>query len=102
LTRWKRDGQFTFAAQEASEPDQRLEQMPPNLSSVDSPTSGSIWQVRVEEGQQVQAGDTLLVMESMKMEVEVDAPKAGVVNKLLHQSGVAVEAGQTLVWLAEN
>ena len=41
--------------------------------------SGSVWKVLVHAGEQVKAGDTLLIIESMKMEIPVEAPQDGTV-----------------------
>jgi predicted deacylase len=49
---------------------------------VRSEITGNVWQVHVEVGATVAAGDILLVMESMKMEISVEAPVAGVVAEV--------------------
>lgn len=56
---------------------------------VASEVAGTVWKLEVGEGDRVAAGDVLLVLESMKMEVPVEAPVAGSVVRLL----VAVEDG---------
>ena len=65
-------------------------------SFVASPLAGSVWSVRVETGQRVEAGDVLFVVESMKAEFEVTAPTSGVVGEVLVRKGQAVRAGQAL------
>ncbi len=60
---------------------------------------GSVWQLKVEPGQRVAAGDTLLVVESMKMEIAVVAEHAGTVNRVLCKPGAHVAPGQTLLVL---
>lgn len=55
--------------------------------------------VRVTEGERVQGGQVLLVMEAMKMEIRLTAPHDGVVKRLYAQKGQVVERGQTLVEL---
>ena len=56
-----------------------------------------MWSVLVQAGDTVQAGQTLVVVESMKMEVSVQAPSAGRVARLLCAEGQTVGAGQPLV-----
>ena len=66
---------------------------------ISSQVSGGVWAIRVEEGATVKAGDLLLVVESMKMEISVSAPCDGTVYKVLCSEGQAVSAGQPLVLL---
>ena len=58
---------------------------------------GQVIELRVEQGQKVQAGQVLLVLEAMKMEIRLTAPYAGTVAKLFAQKGTVVERGQLLV-----
>ena len=69
------------------------------MHKVLSEISGSVWKVEVQPGQAVQAGQTLLVVESMKMEIPVEAPAAGTVRELRVAEGEAVQDGQWLVTL---
>ena len=59
-----------------------------------SPVPGSVWKVVVNEGDTVAEGDTLVVVESMKMEFPVPAPCAGTVRALRCRAGGSVAAGQ--------
>jgi len=102
LARWRANGQFTFEQDEAVAEQQTQDELPEHTSAVDSPVSGSVWQVKVSEGQAVQAGDLLMVLESMKMEIEVHATESGCVSKVLKQQGAAITAGQTLVWIEHS
>lgn len=63
---------------------------------VASPLAGSIWSVAVEPGQQVEAGDVLFVVESMKAEFEVRAERGGMIGDVLVRQGQTVCAGQPL------
>ncbi len=67
--------------------------------AVDSPIAGSLWQVRATVGARVEAGDVLLVLESMKMEIPVTAPCAGTVAAILVTTGASVRAGQRVAVL---
>jgi urea carboxylase len=63
---------------------------------VESHVHGSVWQVRVAVGQRVARGDTLVVLESMKMEIAIETPLEGVVVELLVAEGRPVAPGQPL------
>jgi biotin carboxyl carrier protein len=58
--------------------------------------TGNLWKVLVKEGQQVQADETLMILESMKMEIPVTAPIAGRVSRIHVSEGQAVQEGQLL------
>jgi biotin carboxyl carrier protein len=61
-----------------------------------APMPGKLTRVLVEAGQDVAAGQGLVVMEAMKMENEIRAPRAGRVKELLVREGQAVETGALL------
>ena len=69
------------------------------MHKVRSEVTGSVWKVEVVLGQSVREGDTLLIVESMKMEIPVSAPADGVVSELLLVEGEAVADDQLLVIL---
>ena len=52
------------------------------MTEVRAEITANVWQVHVEVGQQVAAGETIAVLESMKMEIPVEAPVAGTVARL--------------------
>jgi len=62
--------------------------------------TGTVWKVEVSVGQKVAAGDVLVILESMKMEMPVEAPGAGTVEKVLVAEGQAVDEGQILLTIA--
>jgi biotin carboxyl carrier protein len=62
--------------------------------------SGRVWKVEVTEGQQVEEGATLLIVESMKMEIPVEAPVGGTVLRLMAAEGDMVTDEQVLVVIA--
>jgi len=63
---------------------------------------GNVWKVAVSVGQQVQAGDVLLVIESMKMEFNLLAPANATVHSLMCTQGGAVSAGQNVLVLIDE
>ncbi len=64
---------------------------------VKSPMPGNILKINVTVGQKVNEGDTLLVLEAMKMENEIAAPKAGTVAQIIVSKGAVVETGAPLI-----
>jgi oxaloacetate decarboxylase alpha subunit len=67
---------------------------------VKAPLAGTISSVQVKPGQAVKEGDTLLVLEAMKMESEVSAAKAGTVTAINVQAGDSVAVGDILLIIA--
>ena len=71
--------------------------LPEDCVAITSPVSGSVWQIKVAAGQNVEKGDTLVIMEAMKMEIAVLADTAGTVHSIHGIPGVAANAGDTLL-----
>jgi urea carboxylase len=67
-----------------------------------SPVSGSVWKIASTLGQSVKAGDTLVLVESMKMELPVTAPMDGVITQMRCSEGRAVAVAQTLLIIRPN
>ena len=61
--------------------------------------AGNLWKIVVREGQQVRADETLMILESMKMEIPINAPRAGRVAKVHVKEGQTVQEGQLLAEL---
>ncbi|WP_426140394.1 urea carboxylase [Pseudomonas sp. DWP3-1-2] len=95
--RWVASGQANFESDEAVAPLTDEAPLKAGEHSVDSHIAGNLWQVQVEVGQHVAAGDVLVILESMKMEIPVVATLAGVVREVRVQPGSAVRAGQRVV-----
>jgi len=69
------------------------------LPNVDAHITGTVWKVECEVGQSVAEGDTLIILESMKMEMPLEAEDDGVVKEILCEEGQSVSEGDTLVVL---
>jgi biotin carboxyl carrier protein len=61
--------------------------------------TGVVFQIAAKAGDRVGAGDAVIVLESMKMEIPVEAPRAGVVQEIKVQEGQTVQEGETLAVL---
>ena len=67
---------------------------------VTAPMQGNIWKIVKKVGDVVKAGDTILILEAMKMENNIVAPKDGTIVSLLVKEGESVDSGSTLLELA--
>ncbi len=71
-----------------------------SANSVVAPLAGSVARIMVKEGEEITAGQVLVVLEAMKMETEITAPSDGTVGSVLVAVGDAVQGGQALISLA--
>jgi urea carboxylase len=101
LADWHRNGQFNYEVEEQVSTETEAD-WSEDAIVIDSPVSGSVWQIEVKVGQHIKAGQTLMILESMKMEIPVFATSEGVVSQVLLDSGQRVNAGQALVVLEET
>ena len=69
------------------------------MPEVEAHITGTVWKIECEVGDAVAEGDTVVILESMKMEMPVEAEDAGVVTEILCEEGQAVNEGDTLVML---
>ena len=73
---------------------------PAGANAVIAPLPGTITQILVKVGQQIKAGDTVVMMEAMKMENSITAEYDGTVTAILVQQGAQVQSGEALVEMA--
>lgn len=73
--------------------------VPQGAETVEAPMPGTILDIKVSQGDEVQEGQVLLVLEAMKMENEIVAPRAGKVAAVNTTTGAAVDAGDALISL---
>jgi len=71
-----------------------------DAEDVNAPLSGTIWKVLVSPNQQINEGDTLVILEAMKMETEIKAARSGTVVNVSVKEGDSVTVGQALLSLA--
>ncbi len=69
------------------------------MPDVEAHITGTVWKIEVEVGDSVDEGDTVVILESMKMEMPVEAEDPGVVKEIVCKEGQSVSEGDTLVVL---
>jgi acetyl-CoA carboxylase biotin carboxyl carrier protein len=67
-----------------------------NVTEVKAELVGNLWKIVVELGQVVEEDDTLMILESMKMEIPITSPTSGTVTDILVAEGEVVQEGQTV------
>ena len=71
------------------------------IHRIKSLVTGTVWKIECQAGQAAGEGDTLMILESMKMEIPMEAPAAGTMTALRVAEGERVTAGQVLaVWVS--
>ncbi|ERI53091.1 urea carboxylase [Pseudomonas sp. EGD-AK9] len=99
--RWIESGQAHFEVEEVAAELGEDAPLGAGQHGIDSHIAGNLWQVQVAEGARVEAGDVLVILESMKMEIPLTAPVAGTVREVRVQPGSPVRAGQRVVVLEQ-
>jgi len=95
--RWIASGQANFDSEESTAIAQEESPLRAGQLAVDAPIAGNLWQVKVSPGQRVAQGELLMILESMKMEINIAAPEAGIVAEVRVQPGTPVRAGQCVL-----
>ena len=63
---------------------------------IETEVAGTVWKIVARQGAQLAAGDTILIMESMKMEIPIDAPRAGRLVELRVAEGDVLKEGDVV------
>jgi acetyl-CoA carboxylase biotin carboxyl carrier protein len=66
------------------------------INRIESLVTGTVWKLERQNGDVLAKGETILIIESMKMEIPIDAPAAGTLRELLVTEGESVTEGQVL------
>ncbi len=99
--RWIESGQAHFESEEVVADLGEDAPLGAGQHGIESHIAGNLWQVSVAEGTRVEAGDVLVILESMKMEIPLTAPVSGVVKEVRVQPGSPVRAGQRVAVIEE-
>ena len=70
------------------------------MADLKSIVTGTVWKVEMKVGDRVQAGDAIMIMESMKMEIPIEAMAAGTLTRLLVKEGDSVTEGEVVASVA--
>jgi urea carboxylase len=98
--RWKAADQKATPIEAEVEID-NLDVIPPGSTVIESTVPGCVWKVHVEDGARVKAGDVVVIVESMKMEMAITAPTDGIVTSIYCVEGKPVSLGQKLMVVAD-
>ena len=101
LAHWHKTGQFNYEPPEEHVSETEIS-WPEESTAVDSPVSGSVWKMLVKIGDKVKKGESLLILESMKMEINIQAPCDGEVTHTFVKADKQVNAGQALIVIDEG
>lgn len=71
-----------------------------NGTEVQAAVNGNVWKILVKEGDRVEKDQQIMILEAMKMEIDVTAPISGTISKILVETSNPVEEGQTLAVIA--
>jgi urea carboxylase len=102
--RWKSEGKAEYISEivlEEADTQSELD-FPDGARPISAHVTGTVWKLLVQKGDRVKEGDTVLVVESMKMEFAVEAPVGGTVGQLFCKEGAHVSAGQMLLVVQEE
>lgn len=102
LQRWIDRGQFHFDSESFDNHFENDDQLQENQTTIESHIAGSVWQILVQEGEEVKQGQALIIIESMKMEVEIHSPQTGIVSSIPIKQGLPIKAGQRLLVLDKS
>jgi urea carboxylase len=93
---WKEKGLDSFVVEEEHLENKEEIVLKEGEEAVESSMSGNVWKINVKLGDAIKQGDSLIILESMKMEVDVEAEDDGVITQILCKEGENIKAGDIL------
>jgi urea carboxylase len=101
---WQRSGEFDRVANlaEVEQPQAEAIDLPDGADLVEAPFGGSVWKLLVKAGDAVEAGDTIAIIEAMKMECMVHSPGSGTVEALYVQERQSLQPGAPMMALRKQ
>jgi len=101
---WQRSGEFDRLTDlaEADQPEAAAVDVPEGADLVEAPFGGSVWKLLVSAGDKVEVGDTIAIIEAMKMECPVRSPGSGTVEALYVQERQSLQPGAPMMALREH
>ena len=98
---WRSTGQAEWVSEEAAASATADSELPAGCHYISAVVPGSVWKIEAQPGATVVEGESVAVLESMKMEIPLTATRAGVVVEWLVSEGTPVAAGQHIAVLRE-
>lgn len=99
--RWIESGQAHFESEDVAADLGEDAPLGTGQHGIESHIAGNLWQVQAKVGDHVRAGEVLVILESMKMEIPLTAPIDGLVREVRVQPGSSIHAGQRVVVMEE-
>ena len=98
---WQRSGEFDRLTDltEVEQPQSGTVEIPEGADLVEAPFGGSVWKLLVAAGDEVEAGDTIAIIEAMKMECAVRSPGSGTIEALYVQERQSLQPGAPMMAL---
>ncbi|CAM3251737.1 urea carboxylase [Paenibacillus lupini] len=100
--RWKELGLAEYVSEQDSSKPVSDEELPSDVDAMKCSMPGSVWKVLVNPGDTIKKGDTLIIVESMKMEFSQNAPFDGVIHSVHVKPGDSVNGGQLIVGISKQ
>jgi urea carboxylase len=94
--RWIESGQINFETENPGVADAVVDEIPEGAMAIESQIPANVWKIEKKPGDRVKRGETLLILESMKMEISVEAPTDGTLLSIGCSEGKTVAAGDVL------